>query len=533
MVLISLTCWMGGLKKAKIPGNRIPISFNRIRMRQKKVLCLYIALFAILIFPAGKIPAQGNPPARQTPGTAGSTGPDGTNIGTTLDLRQAISIAIKNNLLVNQSDLLMQGSKVSFNQARENMLPYIGASGSQGISFGRSLNPYTYTYVDQQINTGSYGISTNLTLFSGLQLQNAIKQNSYAYQASKMDLQQQKDNIALNVLLAYLQVLSSQDLLAIARAQAEVDARQLERLDKQNNEGALLLLSNLSDIKGQYAGDQVNIAAAANSVETAKVSLFQLLNIPYKRDVEFDRTPISLQLSDYLENPDSLYQTALHTMPMIQAADLRIKSYQKGLQSVRGQYYPTLSFYGNINTSYSNAATVDVPSDVTNVTTKNYVTVGGTNYNVVAPQQNYNTQSISFPDQFRNNRYTSIGLQLNIPILSYLRTRNNVKQAKLNLKNAEVNANSTRLVLQQNVELAYQNMIAAYSQYKSYIEQAAAYSESFRTAEIRFNEGVINSDIYVLAKNNADRANTSLSQAKYIYIFRTKVLDFYQGRLSW
>jgi len=133
----------------------------------------------------------------------------------------------------------------------------------------------------------------------------------------------------------------------------------------------------------------------------------------------------------------------------------------------------------------------------------------------------------------KNNRQTSIGLQLNIPILNYLRARNGVKQAKINLRNSQINANSTRLLLQQSVELAYQNMISAYKQYKSYIDQANAYAESFRTTEIRFNEGVVNSDVYVLAKNNTDRANTNLAQAKYTYIFRTKVLDYYQGKLSW
>ena len=103
----------------------------------------------------------------------------------------------------------------------------------------------------------------------------------------------------------------------------------------------------------------------------------------------------------------------------------------------------------------------------------------------------------------------------------------------MNLKNQQLISENTRVVLQQNVETAYQNMITAYKQYKSYIEQAAAYAESFRTTAIRYNEGVINSDVYILAKNRTDAANISLSQAKYTYIFRTKVLDYYQGKLSW
>ena len=170
-----------------------------------------------------------------------------------------------------------------------------------------------------------------------------------------------------------------------------------------------------------------------------------------------------------------------------------------------------------MNTTFSNAATASIPGNTVDVPTADYVTVGGTNYNVISPQQNYKTEYLSFGNQFTNNRYTAIGLSLTVPILNYLRARNNVKQAKVNLQNAEYNANSTKLVLQQNVEVAFQNMIAAYKQYKFYQDQVAAYAESFRTTEIRFNEGVIKFDTYVIAKNNIDRAHQPLAGQIHLY----------------
>ncbi|HMH23981.1 MAG TPA: TolC family protein [Puia sp.] len=485
----------------------------------KKKHILYVGVAILLSFT--KTQAQNN---------SGAGTPD---IGTSLSLQQAVSVAIRNNLVVNQADIQAQISKVTLNQSWGNMLPSISASASQGIGFGRSLITSSYTYTDQQTASGSYQANAGLTLFNGLTLQNTVKANQYTYAASKMDLQQQKDNITLNVYLAYLLVLSSQDLLNIAREQADIDVKQADRLETQNKEGALLLLSNLTDLRGQYAGDQANIAIAVNNLEAAKVGLFQIMNVPYKRDVEYDRAAFTLQLNDYQQSPDSIYMTAMQILPSIKSADLRIKSFEKALRAARGQYYPNLSFYANVNSYYSNAATQSIPSNsFANDTTANYVSVGGNPYNVINKNQIFNTSNTSWGDQFKNNRQTSIGLQINIPILNYLRARNGVKQAKINLRNSEIVSNSTRLALQQSVELAYQNMIAGYKQYKSYMDQAAAYAESFRVAEIRFNEGVINSDIYIIAKNNADRANTSLSQAKYNYILRTKVLDYYQGRLN-
>ena len=396
-------------------------------------------------------------------------------IGGSLSLQQAVSIAIKHNLLVNQADIQAQVGKVNYNQAWEYMLPTLNGQINEAYLSGRNLNTTSYQYVNTSQVAGSYGLSTNLTLFNGLQLQNGIKQYRYAYDASKMDLQQQKNNITLNVLLAYLQILSSRDLLAIAKEQANVDSIQMVRLDTLNQSGALLLLSNLTDLKGQYAGDLANIAAAANNLEIAKINLFNILNVPYNRTVEYDQSAFTLQVAEYNDDPDGIYKRSLETMPSVKAAQLRVNSYQKALLAAKGAYYPQLTFYGSVNSNWSDQNLTGVPSNISSDTT-GYVNVTGTKYYTFADHQQYDYHKIPFWDQVKNNRNQQFGVQLNIPILNYLRVRNNVRQARLNLKNQQLISENTRVVLQQNVETAYQNMITAYKQYKSYIEQAAAYA---------------------------------------------------------
>jgi len=453
-------------------------------------------------------------------------------VGNTLSLQQAVTIAIRHNLLVNQADIQAQVGKVNYNQAWDYMLPTLNGQINEARLSGRNLNTTTYQYVNTSQMAGSYSLNTNLTLFNGLTIQNGIKQYHYAYDASKMDLQQQKNNITLNVLLAYLQILSTRDLLAIAKEQASVDSIQMSRLDTLNQAGALLLLSNLTDLKGQYAGDLANIATATNNFEAAKINLFNILNVPYNRNVEYDQSAFTVHLAEYNDDPDSVYRRSLETMPSVKAAQLRVNSFQKALLVAKGAYYPSLTFYGSVNSNWSDQNLTGIPSNISSDTT-GYVNVSGTKYYTFADHQQYDYHKISIWDQAKNNRNQQFGVQLNIPILNYLRVRNNVKQARLNLKNQQLISDNTRLVLQQNVEIAYQNMIAAYKQYKFYIDQAAAYGESFRTTEIRFNEGVINSDVYILAKNRTDAANINLAAAKYTYIFRTKVLDYYQGKLTW
>ena len=449
----------------------------------------------LLLFSFTKLEAQD---------AAGAADPTGiTTIGSTLRLRQAVDIAIKNNLQVNQADLQSQTYKVAFDQSWEYMLPTLGANGGESVNFGRSLNTTNYTYVNAQTGSGNYNLNLNVPIFQGLQLQNGVKQNRYVFEASRLDLQYQKDNITLSVLLAYLSVLSSRDQLATILAQQNADTVQLHRLENQNREGALLVTSNLTDLQGQVAQDEINIATAINTFESAKINLFQLMNVPYKREAQYENSVNTADISDYQASPDSIYQSALQTVPNIRSAALKVQGFEKALSVARGAYWPTLSFGANVNSYYNSAATTPTTSS-----------------------------KIPWGTQFSDNRSESIGLNLTVPILNSFRVRNSVRNAKINLQGSRFISNNTRLLLQQSVESSFQNMIASYKQYKFFNDQATAYAESFRITNIRFTEGVITADFYILAKARSDQAATNLAAAKYAYIFRTKVLDYYQGRLA-
>jgi len=425
------------------------------------------------------------------------------SIGAVLPLRQAVDIAIRNNLVVNQADITSQTYKVAFDQSWEYMLPTLGANFSQGLSFGRSLNTTINQYVTARTGTGNYNLNAGLTIFSGLQLQNGVKAARYNFEASRLDLRYQKDNITLSVLLAYLQVLSAHDQLAATRQQESTDTANLHRLEVQAKEGAVLVLSTLTDVQGQVAQDEINIATSINTLESNKISLFQLMNVPFKRDVEYENSVNTANIADYQTAPDSLYASALNVVPNVQSSSLKMLGYEKALSAARGAYFPTLSFQGNVNSNYSSALTTQ-----------------GTN------------NKIPWGTQFHDNRSEYIGLYLTVPILNGFRVRNNVRTAKINLAGAKLIETTTRLALQQAVELAFQNMIAAYKSYKFYNDQAAAFAESFRITNIRFNEGVVTSDVYIQAKGRSDAATINAAYARYAYIFRTKVLDYYQGRLS-
>lgn len=450
----------------------------------------------------------------------------------TLTLQQCVEAGIQNNLQVQQSGFQMETNRINWNQARLNMLPDLNATAASGINRGRSIDPFTNAYINQQVNYSSYGISSGVILFNGLTLQNSARQAALSYEAAKMDWQQQKDNITIAVILAYLQVLSNEDLLEQSRNQAELSHKQVERLEILDKDGAIQP-SQLSDLRGQYANDQLAIINNETSLQTAKVNLSQLMNVPYDKNVTLERLDLAAFATLYESSPSQIYEQALKEFSQIKAVSLRTKSAAKGVKAARGLLYPQLTLNGNANTNYSSAATNPVYLNTTEFTSRDYVIVNNVQSPVIQKQDNYDNQKITYGSQLNNNLFTSVSLNLRIPLFNALQTRNRVKLAEVNLKNTEMVEKTTKTQLQQSIEQAYINMTSASQRYKTLLQQIEAYGESFRAAEVRFNAGVGNSIDYLTAKNNLDRANINLIAAKYDFVLRTKVLDYYQGKQLW
>lgn len=450
----------------------------------------------------------------------------------TLTLKQAVEIGIKNNIDVLQANLQMQKAGISLKQSKEYMLPDLNASTNVGKNFGRSIDPFTNAYIDQKVGYANASASSNLLLFNGFSLQNQVKADKLGYEASKEELQQAKDNLTINIILAYLQVLSAQEILKQSQDQVLVTQKQVERLGILNKSGAILP-ADFFDMKGQLATDQVTISDSKANVESAKLNLVQLLNIPYNKNLQLEKIPDQNFDEQYTGTPDEIYQIALQQFAQVQAVKLRTKSAEKNIHAVKGQLFPTLSLGGSVNTNYSSVATRDYFVNSTEKPSPNYVEVNGTQYPVIMKQDNYASKKINFGSQLSNNLFEAVNIGLTIPLFNAGRIRNQVKLAKLNLKNTEYVEQNTKTQLQQAIERAYVNLTSAQEKYRLLQQQESAFQESFRTAEVRFNAGAITSVDYLIAKNNLNRTQTNLINAKYDFVLREKILDFYAGKPLW
>ena len=264
-----------------------------------------------------------------------------------LTLRDAIETGIKNNIDVSQSDLLMQKADINLKQSRSNMLPNLNASANHGINQGRSIDPFTNAFINQKVDYRQLWRHQQSFAVQWISLHNQIKSNQLGYEASKMELQQAKDNLTINIILAYLQVLSTGDILEISREQKAVTDSQVNRLSILNQSGAIPP-SQFFDLKGQLANDEITIVDNQAALETAKLNLAQLLNIPYDKNLDVERLSEESFNLLYDNTPDNIYQTALQQFAQIKSVRFRTQSAEKNIKSIKGQLFPTLSLNGNI-----------------------------------------------------------------------------------------------------------------------------------------------------------------------------------------
>ncbi len=457
---------------------------------------------------------------------------DSTATGITLTLKQCVETAIKNNIDVNRSEYSSAVDKTNLTLAKGQQLPFVNGSIYHGENQGRNINPYTNTYINQSINTANYSLDGSLTLFNGMSLDNSIKQYKLAWEAGKMDAQQQRDYVTINVILAYLSVLSNQDQFTLAQQQADVSRKEAERLNILNNEGAIAP-SAYYDLKGQLASDELNIIATKNALETAKVSLAQLMNIPYREDIVLERLYNDQTPAVYGGNVVAIYNSAEKNLAIVKAAVLHHLSAVKNIKAAKGLLYPRLSLNGGLGTNYSSAATLQQFVSTSDLAGDNYILFNNQKLPVYAPSPIYNTAKISYGDQWKNNFNSYVNIAITIPILNGWQTRTRIKQAQITADETAFVETTTKTQLKQSIEQAYVNNKSAYQRYQTLLQQVNAFNESFREAQIKFEAGAFTSVDFLVVKTNLDRAKTNLVSAQYDYIFRSKILDYYQSKPLW
>lgn len=445
-----------------------------------------------------------------------------------LSLNESIEIALENNLDLRRADLRAETSEVNLRQSRSNILPNLNASINGGMNNGRSIDPFTNTYIEEQLTFSNAGLRLGATVFNGLRLRNSILRDKYNLKASEMEVEEARQNLILDVTLAYLQALNNIDLVKLAEVRLETTSKQLDRLEVLYNEGSGNPAA-FTDIQGQISNDRTALVRAENAVTEAMLNLSQLLNV--EQPVFPQPQEAAVVLEEYRLSPEEVYDQALESFPSFKARELRIEAAKKNISVARSWYFPEISLFGQLNTNFSSAARFFTETGTRVTETGGFIEIGEETLPVFTNETIFERQEIGVYDQFSNNLNSVVGVAMDIPLFNGFRARNTIALQKIELEESKVDLESTQLVFWQSIQQAHAAMEAAYKEYNILQEQLEAYRESFRVNEIRFMNGVSNIVEYIISKNNLDIAQINLANARYQYLLRVQVLEYYRGTI--
>ncbi|MEJ7560204.1 MAG: TolC family protein [Pedobacter sp.] len=443
-----------------------------------------------------------------------------------ITIQQAVERTLQNNLQIKQSRLNESLSEENLRQSRNDVLPTLNGNGSLNKNFGRSLDPSTYQFISQQFTSFNGNINVGFDLFAGFQKMNQIKQNRILLYADQTATEKVKNDLILQVVTSYMQILYNRDLLAASIQQQDVarlTANQQQLLLDAGNK----TLADVSEAKSQVATAELNVTNAQNALTISNLTLAQLMEMAPNTTFEV-QAPLVNSFSDNgtEANIQQIYESALNTFPDIKLATLRSEASQRAIDIARGSYLPRLSLGGSIGTNYSSGRETVVSRTSGQVlfgetaSGEQVFTTGTTTLS--APQ--------SFGSQFTDNFNQSAGLSLSIPIFNGYLTRSNVRRARINYQGNLLQEQTAKNNLNKVISQSVADLQAARARYVSTENAFAAQKDAFFVIEQRYNVGLVNSLDYNTSRTNRNRAETDFIQAKYDLLFRAKVIDYYLGR---
>ena len=412
-------------------------------------------------------------------------------------LEECIKYAIDHNIQIKQQTIQTKVQQNTLDQSKLSLLPTISGQASHEYSFGRALDQTSYEFYNRTLLSDYFYLGGRTDLFNGLQNLNTIYKNKYELLAGEQDLQRIRDNVSLSVALAYLQILLNKELVTANENQLNTTLQQIEKTRKLVDAGSVAR-GNLLQIEAQAAQEELSLITMRNQLETSYLNLTQLLELESPAGFEIVVPEISVELNSVVTgNIDEIYNLAAQSRPEIKSSELKLTASEYALKIARGARSPSISLSHTFGTRYSHIT--DLPGQD------------------------------SFEDQLKNNKNYGLGVSLNLPILNGWQINKNISNSRLNVENSQYTLDGTKKELYKDIQQAYTDAVAALKKYNASSKAVNSSEESFRYTEQKFNVGMITPVDYTAAKTQLLNAQSEMSQAKYEFIFKTKVLDFYKG----
>lgn len=446
-------------------------------------------------------------------------------------LEECIQYAIDHNIQIKQQSL---SSDIQRNQLKANqlsVLPSVNGSAYESLRFGRTVDPYTNNFTEDNTSSFNMDLSAQMDLFRGGQQFHEIQKSKLNLEASLKDLEKAKNDLSVNIANAFFNVLFNEELVEVSSRQVNMTREQVSNTEKLVNAGSLAQ-GNLLEVQSQLANEELQLVNAENNLDLAYLTLTQFLELDSVDGFEIDRPflePISKGI--LLPNVKQVFAEAEMIMPEVERSELDQAIAHRDLSIARSNYYPSLVLSASYGSGFS-----DARQDIDQITPSTPVLTGyginstsGEMFDVYQYGFDYTYKTRPYSDQLKDNASASLSVGLSIPIFNGWQIRTAVDNAKISYDIARSSTELTKKNLYREIQQAYADATAAQKKYIATESALEAMQESFRYTQKRFDVGLVTSLEYNTAKNQLNQTESELLRAKYEFIFKQKILDFYRG----
>lgn len=408
-------------------------------------------------------------------------------------LEECVEYALKNNISIKQSELDLKISDIEKLEALGNFLPNVSGSANYGINTGANINPTTNQFENKSFRSASANVNTSINLFNGLLNWKNVQRVKLNKMANTYRLDKMKDDIALSVANSYLQILFNKEQLKVLINQNKITKENLIRTNELIQAGTLAA-GDIYDLNATDASQEQQIIVAENTLVISKLALAQTLLLEDYANFDVAVQEMDIPKTEILlQTPQAIMQKAKEVVNDIKIAQANVDVSKKDIEITRAAYLPTLAGFASYNTRWSE------------------------------------TIPIGFVDQLSLFDGTNIGLQLNVPVLNGFSTRGRVQRSKINQEKSKLVLNQADLDLERTVFQAYNDLKTAKATYEAALKtlEARKFAQGF--SKERYDVGLLNSFDYSQALLAYENAQSEVLRAKYDYIFKIKLLEFYFG----
>jgi outer membrane protein len=449
-------------------------------------------------------------------------------------LEECVRYALEHNLTLKQGALQVHGANLDLQTARLAMTPSLNGSAGLAFNSGRAIDPFTNTFIERTVESNQLGVSGAWQLYQGSQLQHQLRAARLAQGASVQEQEALRNNIALSIANAYLQVLLTAELTKVAAKQKASTANQLDRIRILVNAGSLSV-DNQVNLQAQLASEDVTLINATNSATNARIGLALLLQVPDPERFEVAAPDTSsLRGAPWSAgSANALYQDAVSKQPQVIAADLRLNQSLFNLKATKALRYPRLGAFVNLSTLFASTSQqfIMLP-EIDRLEPIGYLQSDPSKI-VVQPIPKYRTSLVPRGEQFRNNLGTGMGLSLSIPIWNNGQVRIAEQRSRNAMEIARLQSEQSKNTLYSDITRAVTDYQAAVARLNTNRVNLDAQQVNYNLVAKRYEQGLLPLADYLNAKNRLQIAESSWLQAYYEEIFRLKVLAFYEGNFSW